>query len=136
MGRRLPSEGASYLHSSDHLGPRCADGAVWQTDALADGTQPDDPRLSPLLVSTEELSGLPPAIVITADSDPLRDQGEAYACKLMDAGVHVSLTRFPRVMHEFFGMTQVIDSSRLAVRQAALALNAAFEGLEPETSGK
>lgn len=54
----------------------------------------------------------------------------------MDAGVHVSLTRFPGAMHEFFGMTEVIDSSRLAVRQAALALNDAFEGLELETSGK
>ena len=54
----------------------------------------------------------------------------------MDAGVRVSLTRFPGVMHEFFGMTQVIDSLRLAIRQAALALNAVFEALEPETSGK
>ena len=103
---------------------------------LPDGSQAEDPRLSPLLVPTEELSGLPPAIVITAESDPLRDQCEAYALRLMDAGVHVSLTSFPGVMHEFFGMTEVVDSPRLAVRQAALALNAAFEGLEPETSGK
>ena len=52
----------------------------------------------------------------------------------MGAGVHVSLTRFLGIMHEFFGMTEVIDSSRFAVRQADLDLNAAFEGLEPERS--
>ena len=54
----------------------------------------------------------------------------------MGAGVDASLTRFPGAMHEFFGMTEVIDSFRLAVRQVALALSAAFKGLDPETSGK
>lgn len=52
----------------------------------------------------------------------------------MGAGVHASLTRFPGVMHEFFGMTEVVDSSRPAVRQADPDSNAAFEGPEPERS--
>ena len=126
----------SYEDSADAVPLNVAMLEWFGKHTLSDGSQADDPRLSPLLVPAEELSGLPTAIVITAESDPLRDQGEAYALGLMDAGVHVSLTRFPGVMHEFFGMTQVIDSSRLAVRQAALALHAAFEGFEPETSGE
>lgn len=103
---------------------------------MTDPGQAEDVRLSPLRASVEELSGLPPALVITAESDPLRDQGEDYAHKLMDAGVHVSLTRFPGVMHEFFGMTAVLDSAKLAVQQAALALQAGFEGIEPAASDR
>ena len=126
---------ASYEDSADAVPLNIAMLEWFGTHALADGSQPDDPRLSPLLVPTENLSGLP-AIVITAESDPLRDQGEAYALGLMEAGVHVSLTRLPGTTHGFFGTMKVIDFSRLAVRQASLALNAAFEGLEPAVSGK
>ena len=96
--------------------------------ALTDFNQAYDVRLSPLRASRGELMGLPPTIVITAESDPLRDQGEAYAHKLMNAGVQVSLSHFPGVMHGFFGMGAVLDSARLAVRQVALVLQVGFEG--------
>lgn len=126
---------ASYEDSADAKLPSLAMVGWFADHLLTAPSQAEDTRLSPLRASAEELAGLPPALVVTAEWDPLRDRGEAYAHRLMDAGVHVSPTRFPGVMHEFFGMTRVLDSARLAVQQAALAISAGFEGLEPAASG-
>jgi acetyl esterase len=86
-----------------------------------------DPRqwqVSPLLAPS--CAGLPPAFVITAEYDPLRDQGMAYARRLADAGVAVQATVYDGVFHGFFGMQEAIDVARDALDDAAAALRAAF----------
>jgi acetyl esterase len=69
-----------------------------------------------------DLSGLPPAYVATAGFDPLRDEGEEYAKRMAEAGVHVALRRHPRLVHTFANLTDVSPSSRAAMLEAAGAL--------------
>ena len=82
------------------------------------------PYASPL--NAPRLEGLPPAFVITAECDPLCDQGEAYAHRLRQSGVPVTLKRYDGAIHVFFQMGAVIDSGREAVADAVAALRAAF----------
>jgi acetyl esterase len=74
----------------------------------------------------EELSGVPPAHLITAEFDPLRDEGEAYAARLRDAGVATTLTRFDGMIHGFFTMGAAIDAAETAVDEASRELRAAY----------
>jgi acetyl esterase len=79
-----------------------------------------DPRASPLLA--DDFSGLPPAHVATGGFDPLRDEGEAYARKMADAGVRVSLRRHPTLVHPFVNAVGATPLARAALSEAVGAL--------------
>jgi len=83
-----------------------------------------EPYCSPL--QAKSLTGLPPALVITAEFDPLRDEGEAYAARLEEAGVAARLTRYHGMIHGFFGMGAMIDQANAAVKDACGNLRLAF----------
>jgi len=83
-----------------------------------------DPLASPALAKSHK--GLPPALVITAEFDPLRDEGEAYGEKLRAAGVPVTISRYDGTIHGFFTMTGVLDKGKAAVEEASAALRKAL----------
>jgi acetyl esterase len=85
---------------------------------------------SPLQASVEQLTGLPPALILTAEHDVLRDEGEAYARKLMQAGVEVVSTRYNGAIHDFmmFDAVAAAAPARAALAQAADFLKNALRG--------
>ncbi|MCU1427959.1 MAG: Esterase/lipase [Actinomycetia bacterium] len=88
------------------------------------GGDANDWRISPLRV--ESVEGVAPALVITAEYDPLRDEGEAYARRLSDAGVPVTLTRYDGMIHAFYGLGETFDDAKRALDETAEALQRAF----------
>jgi acetyl esterase len=90
-------------------------------DSEADGR---NPLASPLLA--KDLSGLPPATILTAEFDPLRDEGRSYAEALERAGVSTQYTNYPGVFHGFIGMSAQIPRALLAVQESCAALRAAY----------
>jgi acetyl esterase len=93
----------------------------------------DNPYVSPLRASIEELKDLPPALVITAENDPLRDEGEAYARRLKEAGVSVDAVRYNGTIHDFVLLNALRDvpSTEAAIEQVNDGLR---KHLEPATN--
>jgi acetyl esterase len=85
---------------------------------------PKQPMASPIF---GKLDDLPPALVITAEFDPLRDEGEAYAAALQEAGVPVEVTRYDGQIHGFVGLAGLLEDGQRALDQAGSALRAALE---------
>src|SRR5690606_34188215 len=84
-----------------------------------------DFRYAPL--ELDDLSSLPPALVIVAGYDPLRDEGIAYAKRLMEAGNRVRLSNYAGMVHGFFLMGGAVEQARRAVAESAAMLREAFD---------
>ena len=103
-------------------------GMKWFVKHYLSGDQgtPTDPRVSPLLDTDEVLAAAPPAFVITAEFDPLRDEGEAYAKRLAALGVAVSHVRWSSQFHGFVSLAEFLDDGKAALAASAAALRSAF----------
>ena len=105
------------------------DAMAWFWDQYtASAEQRDEITVSPLRATDEQLSGLPPALVINAECDVLRDEGEAYASALRRAGVSVVGVRYEGIIHDFVMVNSLHDTpqSQAAVAQAVAHLSAAL----------
>ncbi|SEP18445.1 acetyl esterase [Rhodospirillales bacterium URHD0017] len=88
------------------------------------GTDLADLRLSPLLA--KDFKGLPPAFVLTAGYDPLRDEGRAYADRLIEAGIKTTYVNYPGTIHGFFSLTRFLSQGLKANDEAAAVMGAHF----------
>jgi len=113
----------SYKDNAEGFG-LTRDGMKWYWDLYTSGAHEAlDPRAS--VLREPDLSDLPPALVITAEHDVLRDEGRAYAQALSEAGVEVRALDYDGMIHGFFRMTAVLDSASQAIDEAASELRSA-----------
>jgi acetyl esterase len=96
----------------------------FQAQYLNDEADRRDWRASPLLA--KHLDGLPPAYIVVAGHDPLRDEGEAYAQALKQAGVPVAFREFPGQVHGFMLAGRVVPQANQAIAEMGVALKLAF----------
>lgn len=111
------TNGQGYLLTSDTI-------RYFHDHYIADPAHDLDWRASPLL--HPDLAGLPPALVLTAGYDPLRDEGLQYAQRLTDSGVTAALVCFERQIHGFLPMGKVLDEANIAVQLCAVQLRQAL----------
>jgi acetyl esterase len=117
-------ETPSYRENAAGYGlTQAAMGWFWEHYLGPDGDR-SDPEASPLRAG--DLAGVAPAFVLTVEHDPLRDEGEAYARRLEEAGVPVTLSRYPGAVHGFIRMPGTMARGHEALDECAGALRAAF----------
>ncbi len=109
----MDANGTGYLLTADSMR------SMWAWYLGPDG-DPDDPGAA--VAKATDHAGLPPALVITAEYDPLRDEGEDYAALLTRAGVDVTCTRYDGMLHGFFGLREIVPDSDRAVAEVAAFL--------------
>jgi acetyl esterase len=90
-------------------------------DLSGDRCEPRDPRVSPIFA--EDLSGLPPALIIAAEYDTLRDEAEAYSKRLQAAGVATRYVCASGMIHGFLQMRGIVPDAQAATEEIARALN-------------
>ncbi len=110
---------ASYSEYAEGYGPGAVDMQRGWAEYLPEGVDPRDPSASPLYA---DVAGAAPAFVLTAEYDTLRDEGEAYARKLVQAGVLVQSRRYLGAIHGFFGMPGVLRLGREAMQDVGAFL--------------
>ncbi len=95
----------------------------------ADETERGQITASPLRVNIEDLAGFPPTLIVTAEADVLRDEGEAFAAKLRAAGVPITAVRYEGIIHDFVMLNALKDTgaAKAATSQAAMTLAAALQ---------
>lgn len=118
----LRENGSGYVLTLDHM--RFFSGNYRPDEALG-----DDWRLSPILAESHR--DLPPALVITAGYDPLRDEGAAYASTLESAGVPVIHSSYPDTVHTMYQLAPFLDAGARALDESAAALREAFTAAAP-----
>jgi acetyl esterase/lipase len=99
------------------------DSMIWGFGQYAEREQWDDVRIAPLHATIAELRHLPPALIVTAEADVVRDEGEAYAARLREAGVEVTSVRYAGTIHHFMMLDALRDSD---ASKAALAQTIAY----------
>jgi acetyl esterase len=117
-------ETASYGDNADGY-MLTRDGMQWfWNHYVPDAVQRREAYAAPLCA--KDLTGLPPATVQTAEFDPLRDEGEAYAARLREAGVATTLTRYDGQIHGFAAMFEIFDAGKRALEESSAALRKAL----------
>ena len=98
----------------------------------------EDERLNPYAAPSlaPNLHELPPALIITAECDPLRDGGELYRQRLLEAGVHVTVSRYDGMVHSFMHLRSLVPQANQALDEAIHALRTAFASVENQGSNQ
>jgi len=120
----LASESASRKENGEGYFLTAAGMTWYEEQYLRDDADRKNVLASPLLAG--DLAGLPPALVVTAEYDPLRDEGEAYGRRLTEAGVPATVSRYDGMFHGFLAFAGALDGATRAQAEVFAALRTAF----------